>query len=268
MRTLLINGARLAVEEAGSGPAVLCLHAGVADRRMWQPQWEWLSRHFRVVRYDQRGFGESPLPPGPFSLPRDALGVLDSLGIERATLIGCSMGGSSALHIAASHPERVERLVLIGSGLYGYEPRVPEPPLLAEADRALEAKDFERLLEIEEAVWVVGPDRARREVDPEFLALCRAMNSTALAYVGIQAESLERATTDVAALPEMAIPALVVVGTLDVPAILDTARYLVGCLPAARLEEIAGAAHLPSLERPGEFNAILANWLGVPAPHA
>ncbi len=119
-RVELSGGAMLHVEEDGQGPALLLLHAGVADRHMWDGQWAWLSRSFRVVRFDWRGFGETPHVPGPFSYTDDVVRVMDALNIPKAILMGCSFGGGVAIHVTVEHPERTVGLVLVGAGLPGY----------------------------------------------------------------------------------------------------------------------------------------------------
>ena len=86
-RIELAGGVTLHVEEDGHGPALLLLHAGVADRHMWDAQWAWLSQSFRVVRWDWRGFGETPHVPGPFSYTDDVVRVMDALNIAQAMLM-------------------------------------------------------------------------------------------------------------------------------------------------------------------------------------
>jgi pimeloyl-ACP methyl ester carboxylesterase len=88
---------------------------------MWDPQWETYSRAHRVLRYDQRGFGRSPLEPGSFSRGRDLAELIERHGLESASLVGVSMGGRVALEVAVARPELVDALVLVGSGLPGHE---------------------------------------------------------------------------------------------------------------------------------------------------
>jgi 3-oxoadipate enol-lactonase len=92
-----VNGARLYYEVAGDGPAVVLLHAGIADSRMWDEQFDELARRYRMIRYDARGFGRSDLPAGPFAPHDDLRGLLQILGVERAALVGLSMGGATAI---------------------------------------------------------------------------------------------------------------------------------------------------------------------------
>lgn len=259
------NGTRLRVEEAGSGPDLLFLHAGIADRRMWNPQWDWLSRYFHCVRYDHRGLGESPLVPGPFSYADDALAVMDAFCLKQAILIGCSFGGTVAIHLAATLPGRVDKLVLAGSGLAGFDAGVPQPEIFAEAEQAWSAKDWERVLAIDESVWVVGLHRHPEDLDPDFLAFAREMNRTSLRYLDVPNESQDD-FDDTPLLAATNIPTLVIVGSEDLPDILAKAEHLAVALPKARLVRMEDAAHLPNLERPNAFNGIIAPFLGVPLP--
>ena len=103
------DGARIHYEVAGpdDAPAILFLHAGVATSAMWDPQFRDLSRDHRVVRYDLRGFGRTESQDVPFSNRSDAIAVLDAAGVDRATLVGASRGGTIALDTAVEFPERV-----------------------------------------------------------------------------------------------------------------------------------------------------------------
>ena len=95
-----LDGADLYYEMAGEGPSLVLAHAGFLDRRMWDDQFPVLAQHYRVVRYDRRGFGNSTLTPGPFSHRRDLYQLLEFLGIERAHLLGCSIGGAAIIDFA------------------------------------------------------------------------------------------------------------------------------------------------------------------------
>ena len=84
-------------DETGEGPPLVLLHEGVVDSRIWEPVVPLLAERHRVIRYDQRGFGRSPRPDGPYSLVEDLVAVLDAAGLERAALAGASRGGNIAL---------------------------------------------------------------------------------------------------------------------------------------------------------------------------
>src|SRR5690349_12984629 len=117
MTTVEVPGARLTYDTAGNAgdPPVVFIHAGVATRAMWDPQFRDLAHDHFVVRYDTRGFGESRGEDVPFANRDDLIRILDAVGLERATLVGCSRGGGIALDTALEHPDRVAGLVTIGS---------------------------------------------------------------------------------------------------------------------------------------------------------
>ena len=109
------------MEQAGSGSPVVLIHEGIADSRMWEPQWQPYSERFRVVRFDLRGFGQSPPAVGTFSLSGDVAELLDELELGPATLIGVSLGGSLAMETTIARPDLVSRLVVVAPGLRGFE---------------------------------------------------------------------------------------------------------------------------------------------------
>jgi len=134
-----VEGGTLYYEVRGSGPPLVLLHAGGVDLSMWDPQAASLARSFRLIRYDARGHGRSTAPAGPFSTVEDLRLLLGHLGVERASLVGVSMGAGVALDFAATYPNRVGRLVLVSTS--GPPPGVPippgaPPPLTHEAGRA------------------------------------------------------------------------------------------------------------------------------------
>jgi pimeloyl-ACP methyl ester carboxylesterase len=151
-----VDGGVLAWESAGEGPGVAFLHPGLWDSRVWDEQFGVFSKTYRVLRHDFRGYGRSsrPEPGKPYSHVDDLEGVMDAAGVDRAALIGNSMGGRVAIDFALEHPSRVSALVLAAPGLSGFE-GTPEEESRWEAVFA----DVER--EIEEAVHAGGP-RARR----------------------------------------------------------------------------------------------------------
>ncbi|MDA8198288.1 MAG: alpha/beta fold hydrolase [Thermaerobacter sp.] len=257
----------LYAEEQGTGPVVVLVHAGVADHRMWDAQMPWLAETHRTIRYDARGFGHSPHVAGPLSYTDDLIALMDTLGVPRATLVGCSFGGGTVLHAAVTHPERVERLVLVGAGVSGFQAASPLDPLFDQIEEAYTAHDYESVLDLEEKAWVVGLRRDASSVPAEVRALAREMNRTKFAYEDTPVEYLDGRESDVDALSALEIPVLVVVGDQDCADVRETADFLMRTLPRATGAVINDAAHLPSLERPAEFNRILADWLRTTGRH-
>ncbi len=101
-----LNGANFYYEKAGDGPPVVFIHAGIADGRMWNEQFEALAGSFSVTRYDMRGFGRTLPVDGPFSHHEDLAALLSHWGIARPSLVGCSMGSKTALDFALQYPDR------------------------------------------------------------------------------------------------------------------------------------------------------------------
>ncbi|MGH3118444.1 MAG: alpha/beta fold hydrolase, partial [Gaiellales bacterium] len=139
------------------------MHAAVGDRRLWDAQMETFAERHRVVRCDLRGYGEAPLPAGPFSYVDDMCALFDHCGIEGAAVVGNSFGGKVALELTLRHPERVSALVLVGSALDGQE---PSPDLAAfgdEEDALLEAGRIDEAVELNLRTWLGTVDPATRE---------------------------------------------------------------------------------------------------------
>ena len=110
--TAALNNTTFAYETAGAGRPLVFIHAGIADSRMWDRQFSDLADSFTVVRYDMRGFGRTPPAEGPYAHYEDLAALLTHLGLDRVSLVGCSMGSKTALDFALCYPERVDRLIL------------------------------------------------------------------------------------------------------------------------------------------------------------
>ena len=256
--------AELYREVAGEGPPVVLVHAGICDSRMWDPQWETFPRSHRVVRYDLRGFGRSPLGPGRYSPPADLIALLDELALGPATLVGASMGGGISLQVAVARPELVSALVLVGSAVRGHDWSDYVTRGWAEEEGAFERGDLDAAVEVNLRTWVDGPRRSPDEVDLEIRRKVGEMQRRALElYVEGGADAQEEALVlDIGdRLGEISVPTLVLAGELDVPDIQLLADRLEREIPGARRATIEGAAHVPSMERPDEFDRLVLGFL-------
>ena len=251
-------------EQAGEGPPVVLLHEGIADSRMWEPQWTEYSKRFRMVRYDMRGFGQSPAAVGTLSLSGDLVELLDALELGPATLIGVSLGGSVAMETTIARPDLVSRLVLVAPGLRGFEMNDETKAGWEEEEAALERGDVDAAVEINMRMWVDGPTREPDEVDPALRAKVAEMQRRAIEIhleAGEEGDYQPLVEAWGSRLAEISVPTLVIVGDLDRPEMLEIAQRLEAEIPNARRVTIAGTAHVPTMERAEEFNRIVLDFL-------
>lgn len=244
---------------------MVLLHAAVGDRRLWDKQMAPLAARYRVVRYDARGFGDSPLPGGPFSVVRDLCALLDDLGIERAALVGNSLGGKTALETALTHPDRVSALVLVASPVGGTEPSAEVETFGEEEDALLEAGRLDEAVELNLRVWLAeGIDPAVRE---RVGAMQRRAFEVLLAALEEEPEPgpIEWLEDPPAAgrLGQVRAPTLALVGEQDLKEFRVLTDRLAAEIPSARKAVIPGAGHVPGIERPDEFNRIVLEFLGA-----
>lgn len=259
-----VNGTRLYYEAAGAGHPLVLVHAGIADSMMWDDQIAPFARRYRVVRFDMRGFGQSEKPPESYAPHDDLYGLLRYLGIERAYLLGCSMGGSMVVDFTLTHPDMAGALILVGAGVSGYP---FEPGNLAarwdEVEAAFEAGDLALGTELETRMWVDGPSRAPDAVDPAVRARAYAMGLRANEQYSEEGKAQPLDPPALGRLAEIHAPALVVVGDQDVPNVLEQADLLASGIAGARKVVIPNTAHLPNMEQPAVFNRLVLDFLGA-----
>ena len=144
-----LGDGKLYYEMEGKGETLVLCHAGFVDSRMWDGQWNAFTQHYRVLRFDMRGFGKSDPATGPVSRRQDLYCLLQKLGIERANLLGCSMGGEMAIDFTLEHPEMVLSLVIVSGTPGGFEMQGEPPSQILEMLQAIEKGDLERVSELQ-----------------------------------------------------------------------------------------------------------------------
>jgi 3-oxoadipate enol-lactonase len=256
-----IDGASIEYDVQGDGPAVLLLHAFPLGLFMWDAQREALATSHRVVRFDARGFGRSAPGEGPLTMERiadDGALLLDHLGIGKAVVAGCSMGGYAAFAFVRRHPQRLAGLVLqdTRAGNDSAEARTNRAALaarvLAEGASAAVEAFLPKLL----------GETSHRERKALVASLQERILATsppgiANALHGLAARADSRET-----LPTIPVPTLVMVGAEDVLTPPGEAAIMAAAIPRARLDVIPGAGHLANIENPGATNAALCAFLG------
>lgn len=259
-----VDGARIYYEMAGEGTPFVMIHAGVADSRQWNNEFEFFGQDYQVVRYDLRGYGKSEPVAGEFNHMDDLVALLNTLELhEPFIMMGCSMGGGLAMDFTLTHPSRVRALIMVGSAPSGLELDVPALAKFAEAEKAYEAGDLDLLAELETQIWFDGRDRTPEQVDQAMRKLAYEMNRNALS---LEARQLGKRlpNTKVQAfdrLSNLKQPVLVIVGSQDTPYILAAADYMLEKLPLARMVRIDNAAHLPNMEHPHQFQTLVMEFL-------
>ena len=214
------------------------------------------AKHFRVVRCDLRGFGKSAPAAEPFSHVEDLFALLNFLKIERATIVGLSLGGIIAADFALEHPNRVEGLVLAGSGLRG-DKQPPDKATIQSYEAAKEGAEAFVSASMKTSLFV-----AVRENTTAYARLRRMMleNFKALATLRPGFVKFPEPPT-IERLGQLRVPTLVVIGGNDAENLKNIADTLATKIPGARKAIIPGASHHPPVETPPEFNRILLDFL-------
>ena len=252
------DGGRLYWEEAGRGPAIVLIHAGLWDRRIWDAQMQPFAQAHRVVRYDLRGFGRSSRLEQPFSARQDLADLLSTLAIDRASLVGCSIGGGLAVDFALEFPRSVSALVAVCAGASGDPTEDDEATILVleEAEALAAAGQVDRALELELDVWTPPGD------DPAVDARIREVAFDNKAAETAQWSLSQRLDPPAfGRLGDVSVPTLVVAGERDAPVMGPVTDNLATGIIGARKVEVAGADHLPMMRRPQQFNRIVLEFL-------
>lgn len=260
--SIAVNGSQLYYEAAGRGTVVVLLHAGNLDRRVWDPQFLPLAREHRVIRYDLRGYGRSGPVDAPYAHHEDLAALLDSLGIQRASLVGLSGGGRIAIDFALAHPERVNRLVLASTGLSGWRyQNAGDTAYFAEARRARDRGDAAAL----GLSWLGSAYMRPAMEHPELVAPLREMAAeNGKAWMGLLKHGDLERPADLPALHRteaLRVPTLLIVGTRDTPDIQAIADTLATTVPGIRRMTFEGSGHLVNMEQPERFTELVRTFL-------
>lgn len=259
MPQLLANGETLHYVEEGAGPVVLLVHSLGANSYMWKPVMAALSKRYRCIAFDCRGHGNTTYK-GAFmvaDVAADLNAGLDQLGVSRAHLVGISMGGPILLEMYAARPGRVASLT-IADGFY--DNRATSADRLAQTEKQLQGK----------TMLAFGREYAKSRLQPatpeaayEDLAQAVSMvmpkaymdTLRAISTVGFQG-----------LLAAISVPTLVLYGDKESPPLIEQGKRMAETIPGARLEVIAGAGHLSSIDQPAKFTELVGGFLdSVPA---
>lgn len=260
-----VRGIELAYTDAGSGPVVVFLHGFPFDRSMWRGQVERLSASFRVIAPGLRGHGETTFTSGPSTMEEmaeDVVALLDELNVPRAVVCGLSMGGYVALALYRAHPSRVRALVLADTRAKA-DTEDARRTREENARRAL----AEGMGPIVDSMLPKLLSERTRVREPETVARVREMMLGVKpegAAAALRGMALRRDQTDL--LPKIDVPVLVLVGSEDIVTPPSDAEAMHALIEGSRLQVVEGAGHVSNVERPGEFDRALAEFLeGLPS---
>jgi pimeloyl-ACP methyl ester carboxylesterase len=252
-----VNGAKLYYEMVGEGQPLVLIHGGGLDRRMWDEQFQMFAEHSRVIRYDVRGYGKSEASHKPYASAEDLYGLLQFLQVEKADIVGLSLGGRIAVDLALTHPEVVILLIPVAPGLSGFQFSAKHNQEMIELVNVAQEDGETRAVEL----WLQNPYMKPGMENP---TVGQRIRSIAMenAQVWLMAP-LERPLSPPAInrLSEIHAPTLIIVGDRDIPDIQKIARTLETGIPGAKKVVIHGAGHMVNMEKPEEFNRVVLEFL-------
>ncbi len=260
--TVTDDGVHIAYSAWGrrDGTPVLLIQGLGVDHRGWALQRGAFGRHHRCVALDNRGTGRSDAPPGPYDLVRmaaDAIAVLDAEGIERAHVIGASMGGVIAQIIGVMYPDRVRSLTLACTACRHHEWR---RELLAEWAAVVDEQGMSGLMQ-DAMRWMIGP-RVQRRFGVFVNVLARVLVQTKPHAFVAQVNAILDASDELRfALPQVKAPTLIITGSQDTLTPLGDAEELAELITTSRLYVLRGAAHGLMAEAPNAFNDVVVKFL-------
>lgn len=268
---ITVADSKVYVEESGRGEALILLHGGTLDHRMWEQQVNVFRKHFRVLNIDIRGHGLTQNGDSSY-LASDALvTVLDSLRINRAHVAGLSLGAVVATAFAIDHPARLNKLILASPGLIGFEINHDSVYRKLQAAMKDAYNNHDTLAYIENFVraWTDGPSRKPGSVDPEVRELTlRLATENVFRNKWRYNPGFSFKPLPITQLGSIQTSTLVMVGELDMKDILMIADTLVDKIPYARKVIIRKAAHMINLEQPEIFNSTVLAFLRDDARYA
>jgi len=255
-------------EVAGTGMPVLLIHAGVADYSMWDDQMKSLSQHYRVIRYDTRGYGRSKTETTQFSNRQDILDLFKHLAVEKAAVVGISRGGQIAIDFTIEHPEYVSALVAVAPGVSGYEPHPDDNPqaqreleLFNKMDELWEKKKWNELTDLQVHVWGDGPFQPVGRAPSSLREYMHKVIRASFDRLDGEATPITLQPPAINRLDEIQQPTLIMVGEYDSSNELAVADELECRIPHNRKVGIPGVAHMIPMEKPDAFNKLVLEFL-------
>jgi len=257
-----VGKTRLYYEEMGKSLPLVMIHGGLLNHRMWDDQFKIFAEEHRVIRYDVRNHGESAGIPGDFEHYEDLHELLEQLNIEKAALLGLSLGGRIAIDFAIAYPERVSALILAAPGVSGFEFKSEIfKENSTKINEAFKAGDVELGVEYFQRSWTDGPSRTPSQVDSSVREKVKTMALNTVKKWNPESVAQELDPPAVHRLNEIQAPTLAVVGELDMPGIMEIVQLIKENVTGAEIFTIADVAHMVNMEKPEDFNKVVLDFL-------
>lgn len=266
-----VDGAKLYYEVDGKGHPLVLIHAGFLDSRMWDKEFELYNENYRVIRYDVRGFGKSSHPTDKFSDSNDLYNLLKHLDVAKTYLLGVSNGGRISLDFAVEHPDMVDGMILVGTGIRGYKVAGPEEekmwdefdammkPTEDAQKKAVEENRLEDAVRIDVDLWAPAAGESRQRVLDIAMDNAHAQKEPPWKLqTSPQPYAFERLST-------IKAPALLIVGDRDLWGSQIITRRLHSLLPGSKMVVLQGADHIANVSKPEEFDRTVLGFLEATA---
>lgn len=258
--SIAVNGTHLYYEQAGYGHPLVLIHGFTLTTQMWEDQFAVFARHYRVIRYDMRGFGRSALSiEEPFTAVDDLRALLDALGVSRTIVLGLSRGGGVAIDFALAYPECTSALVLVDPALHGWAWSEDFSQSMDELAVTAQTQGVEAARQR----WLTHPFFLPVQERPELAARLAQIVASYSGWSWLHA-SLER-DADLPTprpLEQISVPTLLVMGERDIGEFQAIARHIASSIPQLTKRVLPGVGHMANMEAPEAFNEVVLNFLG------
>jgi len=251
---ILVNGGKLFYESAGKGTNIVLLHDGMVNNKIWDEQFPLLSKTYRVVRYDRRGYGKSSDPETKYSPISDLNQLFIQLKIDKAIIFGMSSGGRLAIDFTLTYPEKVNGLVLVGAVVsgFGYTSHMNTRGGHFDPQKITDPVKVNEYFIKDDPYEIYSENTAAKEKVMKLLPFFARQNSV---------PTQPAAKVAVRSLSEIKVPALILIGEYDIPDVHAHAGVINAGIANSKREIIPRSGHLIPIEQPALFNEAVIAFL-------
>ncbi len=253
-----VEGGQIYSETCGSGPqAIVLIHDGVINSASFDDIWPILCKDFRVVRYDRRGYGKSPAAKAPYSVQEDLAAVMAAAKMDHASLVGFSFGGGVAVSFAIVHPELIDRLIIAGAAINGFQMSKHFNDRNTHIALPMVIDNFNAVVEnARKDPWLMAPNHeAARE---KAVALVNASPQDLKHQLG---DKIRPWPSDLLRMPALKVSTLILEGEWDIPDVHAVAGAAQALIPGSERVVVNDTGHLMQIEHPREVAELIADFV-------